>query len=348
MYPLRRTALLFLTLLPLGCGFSAEGDAQAKAALQKVVQDIGTARLGVAHSGVRRVEAHWEEDGAPTSFVYREAVDVDGLGGYDLRTLAVLTPMSADLGEFLLQQDLRAGFFHRYRDAYPRDPELLVSNYELLSYGDPIAVAGREGVHFALRRTVGAPIRHDLIVDPATGLVLHASTFDELGQLTARVEYETLQLGPPPPFQRHIASNDELVLPLGPELDAALGFAAELPSLVPDGYQLLETARIVDAFSRTWLKATYSDGMDVAFYLSRPASSLAGEAPVTGSAAAGLGAVSWTQRGESAPQQTTLHAFRAAGIQVLDARLPDRQTIAVGRVPSDDLQWMIESVWPRD
>lgn len=347
MFPLRRTALLLLTLLPLGCGFSAAGDAQAKAALQQVVQDIGTARLGVAHSGVRRVEAHWEENGAPASFVYREAVDVDGLGGYDLRTLAVLTPMPADLGEFVLQQDLRAGFFQRYRDAYPRDPELLLSNYELLSYGDTVAIAGRDGVHFALRRTVGPAIRHDLVVDPATGLVLHASTFDELGKLTARVEYEALQLGPPPPFQPHVASNDELVLPLGPELDAALGFAAELPSLLPDGYQLLETSRVVDALSRTWLKATYSDGMDVAFYLSRPIGALVGGTPLTSSAAVGLGAVPWLPRGESAPQQTTLHAFRAAGIQVLDARLPDRQTIAVGRVPSDDLQWMIESVWPR-
>lgn len=347
MYSFRRTALLLLTLLPLGCGFSAEGDAQAKAVLQQVVQDIGTARLAVAHSGVRRVEAHWEEEGAPASFVYREAVDVDGLGGFDLRTVAVLTPMSADLGEFLLQQDLRAGFFQRYRDAYPRDPELLLSNYELLNYGETIAVAGRDGVHFALRRTVGPAIRHDLVVDPTTGLVLHASTFDELGKLTARVEYETLQLGPPPSFQPHIASNDELILPLGPELDAALGFAAELPGLLPDGYQLLETSRIVDPLSRTWLKATFSDGMDVAFYLSRPVTASIGGTSLTGSAATGLGGVPWTPRGESVPEQTTLHVFRAAGIQVLDARLPDRQTIAVGRVPSDDLQWMIESVWPR-
>lgn len=307
-----------------------------------ILAQIHAAPLATAHEGVRRIEVHWEGQWGPESFAYRERVQVDGQGGYALETLEPLTPLTMEVGQFLVLQHTRAGFFFRYRDVALRDLGLLAQNFQIVDGGTTVKVAGRDALHLALIRTTGETLRHDLAVDVGSGLILSSRTSGPNGELVSLVEYESFVPGVPAVMQPHLPTNRELVLPPGPALDAALGFTAKLPSLLPEGYALLETARLVDPFERVWLKATYTDGVDVAFYLTRPAALAA----VATSAPAVVAVNRSVQPGptfEGPP--ALLHAYRAAGIQVLQGTHAGREVIAVGRAPLDDLHWMIESVF---
>ncbi len=347
---LLKLALSAAALLPLGCGESVQLDAASQELLGQILTQVQVAPLAVAHTGNRRVEFHWHGDlsgdpaggSAPQSFVYRERVEIDGQGRFDLRTTQLMSNAPINWPQFQLQQDIRAGFYQRYRDVQFRDIALVIENFTVAAFGNLLAVAGRPAVGLQLVRKIGEPIRHDLAIDAQTGLVLSARTSGGDGALLAWMEYESIEMGAPATMTPHTFSNDEVVLPPGRELDAVLGFSADLPGILPDGYHLLATAKIEDPAGHIWLKATYTDGIDVAFYVTRPKSqSLA----VATAASGAWGTFGVSNPGTSAGPEPHLTTIRIAGIQLLQGETEGRHVITLGRLPLEDLQWMVESVF---
>lgn len=258
----------------VGGGASAPANPSALANAQ-FLRRLQSARLTVAHRGVRRVEQHWKIGDQTQELSYREQVASDGAGRFAIEALEQLSPGSDPgvAGAFVLLHQARAGFTWRYRDFAVRDVEAFLLNYDLLPLGSLTVVLGRACDEYMVQRSVGHAVRYSIAVDRETGLVLRARHETAAGELLGLVEYESLELAPD---LSAVAWHAPVTLeePLARDPDAAarqLGFRPRLPRNDGGVFRLLEaqaiTAPAPDGGEQRWAKHTLTDGVEVLFFL---------------------------------------------------------------------------------
>lgn len=223
----------------------------------------------VAHEGRRRLEYHFESEGAPQTLIYEEHVVADGQGQFALDPGQVIAPaMTTPQREiFEALQKEREGFFFRYRDFGVRQSPLFKANYVVTDLGSRPMVAGCLCIEFSIHRLHDALSTYLVAVDPTTGLVMRCSEFDRHGNLLARSEFLEFTLSPnldgvewfqgrfaSEAFDDHSTVADEL------------GFHAQAPRFVPSGYQLVRS-ELVHIAGRAWVRRVYSDGVESLFFM---------------------------------------------------------------------------------
>lgn len=290
--PLRSLiALSLATLAGCGGGLDAqpagvdiasapEGGASAPAhpggiANAQFLRRLQSARLTVAHRGVRRVEQRWKIGDEAQELTYREQVASDGAGRFAIEALEQLTPDvdPAAASAFVLLHQARAGFTWRYRDFAVRDVEAFLLNYDLLPLGSLTVVLGRACDEYLVQRSVGHAVRYSIAVDRETGLVLRARHETAAGELLGLVEYESLELAPDlTAVAWHTPLTVEEPLARDPQVAARqLGFRPRLPRTDGGVFRLLEAQQITaphpEGGEQRWAKHTLTDGVEVLFFL---------------------------------------------------------------------------------
>ena len=289
----------------------------------------------VGHAGVRRVDVYDHEATPPTHLAYRERIATDGSGEYSLVPLDALTTVVP--GWHLLQRN-REGFLFRYRDFAVRDEALFRKNYVLTDLDTRVQVAGRQCAGYRAERRVGDSKRFELAVDLQTNLILKAEEYDAAGHLISVMEYESFDAEPDLAgavwFQ---GVHQEKELDRTRSFEEQLGFDPPAPRLLPQGFELREAFTVVDAEGTTWLKLTFTDGVEPLFFLA----ALDGE---SGGQERGeqQGAVRLPQPGG----QDEVVLFRMGAVRAAQGDIGNRRFIAVGRVSDDDLLDLIESSLP--
>ena len=252
--------------IPPGCAY-VDPDAETSLVVQGV-EHLMEAHGKVRHRGMRRIRASYSVAGTPHSIEYVEEVSVDGTGQYSIVPIDIVQSVVPPL-EFRLLQRGREGFSHRYRDFRIRDLKRVLSSYTVLGYGQPTSFLGRDAWRIGLVRQ-GKGNSYDLTVDIETGLLLACYERDTEGNEICSMVYETLDLDPDLlGVQWHVPNNAEQLVDLADpdSVEATLGFTPLVPTKAPAGYGFVEAARVVDPFGRAWMKATYTDGVETAFFL---------------------------------------------------------------------------------
>ncbi len=241
-----------------------------------LIERIQQAPVRIKHGGTRRLEFHYESEGVEHTLAYLEHVTADGKGNFALDPGQIEQPaMSTPQREmFELLQKQHEGFFFRYRDFGVRQRNLFEANYSVQVLGTPIAVAGRMCTQIDVRRIGrGARSTYRAAIDDQTGLVLRWTETTLEGRLLARSEFVDFTLDPV------LDGVDWFVSPLqveslqsGHDLSAqdlaTLGFQPHSLQVLPPGYQLLRSERIVES-GTTWLRRVYGDGLENLFVLER-------------------------------------------------------------------------------
>lgn len=295
--PLRNLLALCLASLA-GCGGGLDAQPAASAAAATTVgggasapahpsgvanaqflRRLQSARVTVAHRGVRRVEQHWRIGDEAQELSYREQVASDGAGRFAIEALEQLTPgadqasESAADGAFMLLHQARAGFTWRYRDFAVRDVDAFLMNYDLVPLGSLAVVLGRPCDEYFVQRSVGHAVRYSIAVDRETGLVLRTRHETAAGDLLGLVEYESLELAPDlSAVAWHTPVTHEEPLERDPNAAAQqLGFRPRLPRTDGGVFRLLEaqliTAPDPQGGEQRWAKHTLTDGVEVLFFL---------------------------------------------------------------------------------
>lgn len=238
---------------------------------QTLIQRMTDARQQHAFQGIRRVELHFEESGEPRTVELRERVSSNGQGQFALEALEVIQPQMSvgQYSVFLSLQSLRQGMNWRYRDFAIENLALFQQNYRFIDTGATGEVAGFPTQEFRVERIDGSGSIHLLSVETVTGLVLAAREQDAEGQLISAMDFDSFALAPDlSAVAWHQRINDEQPLPVVGTLAAQIGFEPRSPRTLPAGFQLVERGRLVDPTDQsTWVKATYSDGLECIFFL---------------------------------------------------------------------------------
>lgn len=361
---IRPAAAWILGLIGLSSGCTGgQLDPEHQQAVLEILEHLAAAPAQVAHGGERLVEIFGTGVTGPQYLAHRERIQTDGQGGFSLEPLQVLSGGGLDDFSYLSRQIARAGFNFRYRDLQIVSPQLLIQNYLITGYGNKSVVAGRNCVQLSLQRRVlqGDPPdrRYVIDLDATSHLVLQFREFAADGTLLARSVYETYVPGVPAGMVPRTLANQEQQLPLGGELEAALGFPVQLPAHAPAGYEFQGSSKIVDAQGRAWAKLLYSDGIEELFLLVRH-SPAPGEARLKALSSTQAGHGSGSSLGQPLGSPTTgpgapaagglepghLGFFEEGSLRVIQGWIYDWQVIGVGRVPLIDLQLCVESALP--
>jgi hypothetical protein len=326
----------------------------------------------VPHTGVRRVRSMRRLATHINEVEYREEVRVSSTGTYQVECLDVLASNFAQPDEFVAMQNGREGFVHRYRDFRIRDVDLLLANYYVTQLGARMLVAGRACFTLVLVRrddpnANDAIVSWSLAVDEQTGLVLRWRR-DLDGKLTDEGIYESIAYGDPASFSPHVPTNDEM--PITPQSDvrSIFGFDLTTPTLLPTFFERRERAAVTDPNGDVWLKETFTDGVEVAFFLykhdqptpvapavvpgatppavKQPGTSSGGHLP--GGTSPGAGGIMTTGTASGSAMPTVLVepklVFVTSGeFVVAEYTKPATVAIVAGRISNDDAQWMLES-----
>jgi len=330
----------------------------------------------VAHTGVRRVRSLRRLPTHINEVEYREDVRVSSSGTYQVECVDVLASNFVQPDEFIAMQNGRDGFIHRYRDFRIRDVDLLLANYYVTQLGARIAVAGRVCFTIVLVRR-DDPSSNDqivswsLAVDEQTGLVLRWRR-DLDGQLTDEGIFESIAYGEPASFSPHVATNNESVITPQTDLSLMFDFNLTTPTLLPTFYERRERAGVTDPKGDVWLKETFTDGIEVAFFLYKheppppPTVPVPGVVPPVGTkstgpsggqppggSTSGAGGVLTTGAprtgGSGTPTMLvdpTLLFVTSGEFVVAEYKRPSTIAIVAGRISNDDAQWMLESALP--
>ena len=338
---MRRSALVLPLLAALALGacdtWAAETD-NSSAGVQKstsILQLMVGASERVEMQGVRRYEVRWSDAAGAHTLLYRETVSADGQGQYAIDPLELVEPQlaPAPAAQFLVMQKVRERLMFRYRDFEIRDLDAFSANYEAVFTGQTFDVAGQTAERLRIQRRTAPDRRFWVDVDPDNGLVLRAR--EELldGTLVSHSEYESLDLTPDLSgvvFSQSLT--DETLLAPGAAMTYdALGFVPPEPRQVPDGWSLVETARLVDPTDgRVWAKLVYSDGIAPLFFLvSEP------EAPqLQVVASAGT------------PQAVRVRALSIGAWTVLQGEVASHDVVVMGRQDEQVLADLIRSAFP--
>lgn len=335
---------------PAGTAIDPRFEAAAQSALSQLELDVQR----IAHSGERRIRTTRREPGERSwTAEYRESIGVDGRGNYQLECVDVLQSPYADPKQFADRLNRSEGFIHRYRDFHIADADLLLDNYVVLQFGRQLTVAGRDCFTLQLERRddpqASEPIvGWDLAIDLATGLVLQwQRTVD--GNLTDEGVYEWVSYGAPSNLVAHVPSNAEFSFE-PKDVRSLFAFDLTTPTLLPDGFQRIDRARVVDAEDTVWLKETFSDGIETAFFLYTvktsavlPAAASKTGADLRGSGGTAVGtggALPTSGPGSPGGEMVSLDGGQVGITQFVE---PGRRAIVAGRIGVDDRRWMIES-----
>jgi hypothetical protein len=286
-------------------------------------------RLNIAHTGVRRLE--FASETGPALF-FLERIASDGQGKYALEPLGPAGSSVPDWNAFELMQHLREGFLFRYRDFNVRDPQLLQQNWSLTNQGET-EVAGRACRAYRLERRYGEPVAYEVSVDEATGLVLASRELDAQGLPIASMVYESIELAPTlDDVVWHVPSNQEERVDSPEELQAETSTRLLEPRLLPEGYASFEAARVGDGDGRTWLKRTYSDGIEPLFFMQELEPRPRGK----------------NARGENLAPAVPSAAivFRMGAVTVIQGEIEGFHLIAIGKVSEAELLDLVESALP--
>jgi hypothetical protein len=266
-----RASLATLGVLAFAFSACERIDAPAESTSDKLTTPEGAGldflssdpRLTVAHAGLRRLE--FASDAGP-ALAFQERIVTDGQGRYSIQPEGPSGSSVADWGLFELTQRAREGFLFRYRDFCVRDPQLFATNWSVIHEGESV-IAGRACESYRVVRTSGAPRAFALGVDGQTGLILSVHEYGAEGELAASMVYESLDSQPDlSTVAWHQNSNQEVVFGSAEALEAELGFSPLEPRLLPQGYAPLELARVADGRGGSWIKRTYSDGLEPLFF----------------------------------------------------------------------------------
>jgi hypothetical protein len=331
----------------------------------------------VPHTGVRRVRSMRRVATHINEVEYREEVRVSSSGTFQVECLDVLASNFAQPDEFIAMQNGREGFVHRYRDFRIRDVDLLLANYYVTQLGSRILVAGRSCFTLVLVRRDDPSANDEIVswslaVDEQTGLVLRWRR-DLDGKLTDEGIYESIAYGDPASFSPHVPTNDET--PITPQSDVRriFGFDLTTPTLLPTFYERRERAAVTDPNGDVWLKETFTDGVEVAFFLykhdpaapaapatapvlpapagKQPSTTGGGHQPSGTSSGVGgivtLGSASSSGKAMQAILVDPKLVFVTSGEFVIaEYTKPTCVGIVAGRIANDDAQWMLESAFP--
>jgi len=315
------------------------------------------------HSGVRRIRSLRRTKTRINEVEYREDVRVASTGEYQVECIDVLASNFTRPDEFIALQNGRDGFVYRYRDFRIRDVDLLLANYVVTELGTPIAVAGRTCFTVALERRDDPRFDETIVtwllaVDETSGLVLRWRRLAD-GVLTDEGEYESIAYGEPAAFAPHVPTNHELVFTPQTDLRRVFDFELTTPTLLPEYFERRQRASVVDATGQVWLKESFTDGIEVAFFLfhqdppvpglptgTKPATlaPVSGRAPAPGAPAGSGGATVGAPPPPAAPTVDPRLLFVTHGDLVMaEYRDATRVGIVAGRLDEDDVQWMLES-----
>jgi len=284
------------------------------------------------YQGTRRVEARYVAGGVETELAYRETVSADGTGNFAVETVDVLSFLS-DPTTFLVTQDLREGFFYRYRDFAVRDLGAFYLAHVAIDLGTDVQIAGRTCQEILVQSEFPGQPSFQVALDVETGLVLRSIETDGYGVEVQRMEFETFD---PAPDLSGVAwfqpAIPEIALDLSGDLDAQVGFQVLSPSLLPDGYQPWKAATITEPGGREWVKQTYTDGVEPLFFFHSDAVQPVVPAGPSGSTA-----------GTSAPLGDNLYVYAIGPVTVIEGHLRGHEVIALGKTDSDSMLDLLES-----
>lgn len=327
---------LVATLAACGGGAAAPAGGEdgrlASSAQTTVFEAMVAAPTTVTYGGTRRVELYPTIDGVPQAAIFREQVYADGAGGYAVETTDVIEPQlfGFELDVFRLLQDARQGFSYRYRDFLIRDLELFFANYQVVHFAQTLQVAGRACEGMRIQRKRDADRVYVLAVDQQTGVVLRTSEEALDGSVLALVEFESFTLTPDLAGVSLLSWGQEAAIDLDDPQASGIDFAIEMPALVPDGFQLRQTSRVLDLQNqRPWAKLVYGDGVEQVFFLH-------GGTTQQAHGGSGFRAVDW-----NAGNRVALANVGPWAVAQGDVR--GQRVIAMGKVDSAELLAMIES-----
>jgi hypothetical protein len=337
---------------------------ELKAVAMGALQSVSVLPDVVEHTGLRRIRSTRDlMNGRVDVTEFREVVQVALTGEFSLECTEVISSPLPDPAAFMLRQNAREGFMHRYRDFRIHNANLLLENYVVLQFVQNHEVAGRDCFVVKLEHR-DDPRRNEPIigwviaVDHQTGLILQWERTAG-GVVTDEGVYESIAFGPPRTLVPHVPGNAEEVITLHSDLDALFDFRPTTPTLLPRGFERIERARVVDGRSRPWLKETFTDGIEVAFFLYReePADALTvalgsklgqtgpGNRSQVGSAASSVAGSSLGAATAAPTTPPTAELIWAENGDVGLSQLTDgrRTGIVAGRVGRDDRQLMLEA-----
>ncbi len=298
----------------------------------------------VPHRGTRHFMARTVGVGGSSVVEYTEEIAMDGTGCFSVVPLEVISA-AGDAETFLSLQEIRQNFVQRYRDFRIRDRQLLLSNY-LVQLPDTVGVevAGREAYQLTLdSKLADDGRRYEVALDTETFLVLRYREIADDGTLLTSMEYLTYSADPgaidcfESDFEENVIGE---VLPT----EAELGFEPMIPSALPPGYAFEETGFVNDPFGESWLKLSYTDGIEALFFLQRMPHS-APEGPLErGTIQASSPQSFAVEPSDSVPDATgSVLIYDAGGVAAIQGRVNGSDVIAVGKVSRDDLFVLLDS-----
>ncbi len=294
-------------------------------------------RLTVSHAGLRRLEFASDE-GPP--LVFLERIVTDGQGRYSIQPEGPSGSSVGDWGLFELTQRAREGFLFRYRDFCVRDPQVFATNWSVIHEGESV-IAGRTCQSYRVFRTFGPPRVFALGVDGQSGLILSVHEYDAEGELAASMVYEDLDLQPDlSTVAWHQNSNQEVVFGSAAAMQAELGFPPLEPRLFPEGYAPLELARVADGRGGSWIKRTYSDGLEPLFFFQGIAS------PQSGNPGGKLLGQHDLLSGSPPITDSAVVVFNLGSALALQGEVEGFNLMAIGKVSEAELLDLIESSLP--
>ena len=336
--------------LTSSCGDSLAGGPQPT--IPELMQSIQLAPQTTAFQGTRRVKIDHSLEGTPIHLEYTELVSSDGAGQFSIQTQDVVDAGRMDPFLFQQMQDARAGFFWRYRDFGVKDWQLFTANWQATDLGKSVLVAGRVSWELSVERKTGSNTRYQIAVDLNTGLILRCLEFHSHGNgveaQVASFEFESIDFAPVFTVDHpwHQPSNAEQWIVQGTDIEQQLGFSPLSPKLPPAGYQLLEVSYVQEptAEMRRWLKLTYTDGIDSAFFLFGQPASMTGETSTEGYVGGPSGA--GVAPNNSLQDNDEAIYLNAGSVTAVEAHIGGYDFIGVGKVDVHDLLVMIQSALP--
>lgn len=294
---------------------------------------VMNAPFEVAFRGEREVTLRTRVFDIVTEVSYEEEVASDGNGAFTIVPLNIVTPVLTwgQQGEFILRQESREGFFYRYRDFRVRDSVSFWMNYELLDLQLQQSIAGRVCETLRIQRKDGTGNIFDVVIDPATSLVMKEVCTRQNGELVSSMVFQSFQLDADlSDLQLNDGQSKWISVEL-PGLESAMYHELLLPSAPPSGYELQDMAyRQAPGISGfRWAQLTYGDGVEQAFFLFEDSELGEGSKGPT--------------NGSSNPNPDLIRSYAFGAWSMIEGHVRGRYVLSVGRVSEAQLLLMLQS-----
>jgi hypothetical protein len=300
-----------------------EEGTQAPKSATTIFARMPAAPRATAYKGTRRIEVY-DRQGL-TTLAYREAVGSDGAGSFFVETSEVLTQHPVpDL--FIMIQDNRRNFTYRYRDFQVRDLARFERNFKVTVVSASEQLVGRDCIVLDVAQRSEGLSSYRVHVDAQTALVLRAEERMPDGTLVSLLEFESFELVTD---ERQLVNNVLFALPAPVEQAQRIEFNVLVPQVLPSGYDLEQLTRLEAAGtdlgeSQVWARYQYGNGVEQLFFLHQE--QLPAEPGGT-------------------PDKGDVQVFPVGGWNVVVGEVNRYPVILMGKVPSDALLHILESVF---